>query len=310
MKNLSMLLVFVVLSIQTTMAQTMPDTAKVVQHVVLKFKDGTKLKGVLLLNDGKNYAIQTDNLGVVNIPVENVLMVEHLDKKPEVSKEEWFVPLRNTNYLVNQSAFSTDKGELRYINLAVFSSSISYGFSDQLSGSAGFVTFYPTVLNVGLKYSVAASKNAHFAIAGNTFIYTANTNTTVKTLSVLGTFGTSNKNLTIGGTWVFAGQDDFGNNPLITVSGITRLSKGIALMTDNVLTTSKRATYDYLSSTGMVNTNTKTVIDGGISYGVRFLWPTTLLDLGMFRAIYDFGTTAFPLGIPYAKLSIRLNRKQ
>ena len=288
-------------------------TTKPVPTVTIKTKDGTRLRGKIIKNDGKTYIIQTQNLGIVSIPAENVSYIQQNDSPAISDKNEMFEPLSNTAYLANQSGFNLERGDIRYTNIYIIANSFNFGLSDNFSANIGFVTTSPTVLNIGAKYTFKTSEKVRFGLSGN-YIFSSefSNNVGFGLIGAVGTFGTDTKNISVGATWGASRGNIFSGRPVFQLSGITRVSRRVALTMDNLLTTTERSSYNsvFTGTGGFTQVTTKTVIDGGMSYGIRLLYPRTQLDLGMFRAIYDFGTVAFPLGIPYFKLTTALNRKK
>jgi hypothetical protein len=311
------LLIFVLLySSSSIFSQDYVDTTrtpKTVPTVTIKTKDGTRLRGKIIKNDGKTYTIETQNLGTVSIPSENVMYIQQNDYQAVTDKNEMFVPLSNTAYLANQSGYNLKQGEIRYTNIYIISNSFHFGLSNNLSANIGFITVSPTVINVGAKYTFKTSEKIRFGLSG-TYIFSSGfaNNIGFGAIGAVGTFGTDTKNISVGATWGTSRGNIFSGRPVFQLSGITRVSRRVALTMDNLLTTTERSSFSSVFSPtgGFTQINTKTVFDGGISYGIRLLYPRTQLDLGMFRPIYDFGTTAFPLGPPYFKLTTALNRKK
>ena len=299
---------------QQMFSQDYADTTKNVKPVptvTIKTKDGTRLRGKIIKNDGKTYTIQTQNLGIISIPAENVSYIQQNDYQAINDNNVMFEPLSNTSYLVNQSGFNLKQGDIRYTNIYIVASSFNFGLSDNFSASIGIVTVAPTILSVGGKYTFKTSEKVRFGLSG-TYIFssTFSNNIGFGAIGAVGTFGTDTKNISIGATWGTSQGNIFSGRPAFQISGITRVSRRVALTMDNLITTTDRLTYNYFSSGtgGFTQVNTKTVVDGALSYGIRLLYPRTQIDLGLFRPIYDFGTVAFPLGVPYFKLTTALNR--
>jgi hypothetical protein len=286
-------------------------TIKPVPTVTIKTKDGTRLRGKIIKNDGKTYTIQTQNLGIVSIPSENVMYIQQNDFQAINESNEMFEPLSNSSYLANQSGFNLKQGDIRYTNIYIVANSFNFGLSDNFSASIGFVTTAPTILTAGAKYTFKTSEKVRFGISG-TYIFSSGFANSIGfgAIGAVGTFGTDTKNISIGATWGVSQGNIFSGRPAFQISGITRVSRRVALTMDNLLTTTERSnnTYIFSGTSGFTQTSTKNVVDGAMSYGIRLLYPRTQLDLGLFRPIYDFGTVAFPVGVPYFKLTTALNR--
>lgn len=309
------LLIFVLLiSNSEIFAQDYADTTrttKPVPTVTIKTKDGTRLRGKIIKNDGKTYTIQTQNLGIVSIPSENVMYIQQNDLQAISESNEMFEPLSNTSYLANQSGFNLKKGDVRYTNIYIVANSFNFGLTNNFSVGVGFVTTAPTILTAVAKYTFKTSEKVRFGLSG-TYIFSSGFANSVGfgAIGAVGTFGTDTKNISVGATWGASQGNVFSGRPAFQLSGITRVSRRVALTMDNLITTTDRTNYNsvFSGTGGFTQTSTKTVVDGAMSYGIRLLYPRTQLDLGLFRPIYDFGTVAFPLGVPYFKLTTALNR--
>jgi len=83
------------------------------------------------------------------------------------------------------------------------------------------------------------------------------------TLNGFGTFGNKNNNITGALGWGWA-DGEFSSNPVITISGMTRVSKRIAFVTENWLIPVSDENSGYY---------------GLFSYGIRFLGEKTSIDL-------------------------------
>lgn len=104
------------LFIKDAFTQDYVDTTKITKPnpmVAIKTKDGTRLKGKIISNDGKNYTNQTQNLGVISIPTENVMSIQQIDSQTANEGNGMFEPLSNTNYFLNQSGFNLKRGDIR-----------------------------------------------------------------------------------------------------------------------------------------------------------------------------------------------------
>jgi hypothetical protein len=282
-------------------------TTKPIPTVLIKTKDGTRLSGKIIKSDGKSYSIQTQNLGIVSIPTENVVSIQQVNYQTVNDSSGMFEPLSNTNYFLNQSGFNLKQGDIRYSNIYLVYNSFNFGLSDNFSANVGFIFSNPTIINVGAKYAFKASEKVRFGLAGNYILSTSySSNIGFGVLSATGTFGTDTKNISVGATWGVSKGSIFSGRPAFQLSGITRVSRRVALITDNILTTTERYSYNYYSTQGSY----QTVVDGAVSYGIRLLYPRTQLDFGLLRPIYDFGTVAFPVGLPYFKLTTALNKRK
>ncbi|MBG8556210.1 hypothetical protein [Hymenobacter guriensis] len=110
----------------------------------------------------------------------------------------------------------------------------------------------------------------------------------------LATYGSADNNLTLGLGYGFSGEaggtQGFGKSPVAVLSGATRVSKRLSLMSENYLITS--------GSGGL----------GGL-YGIRLNWPRTTLGIGSFYVAPFQNEGAFGYLYPvYVDLSLRFGK--
>jgi hypothetical protein len=101
------------------------------------------------------------------------------------------------------------------------------------------------------------------------------------TLNAFGTYGNKNNNITGALGWGWA-DGNFSSKPLVTISGMTRLSKRVALVSENWI---------------VPGAGSKSSYYGIFSYGVRFLGEKTSIDLA-FMNNRDISKGIF-IGIPW-----------
>ena len=295
-------------------AQDYVDTTRVnknIPSVIIKLKDGTRLKGKIIKNDGKNYLIQTDNLGILNIPAENIIATEQVTAQQILSENvQPAEPLRNTDYFVSSNGFNLKEGEWRYSNTYLYYNTFGVGLTDNFSVNLGIIPIINIFVLSG-KYALEASDKVHISFNGN-YVTSASSlaSISVGTLGGVATFGTNSKNISLGATWGIGKGGDFTNKPLIQLSGITQVSRKVALTMDNFLTTDERKTYNNNGSFSTINTNN--VVVGILTYGVRILWTYSLLDLGLVSTLnMNSGSNSYvPIGIPYFKFTTSLSKKK
>ena len=294
-------------------AQDYVDTTRVnknIPSVIIKLKDGTRLKGKIIKNDGKNYLIQTDNLGILNIPAENIIATEQVTAQQILSENvQPAEPLRNTDYFVSSNGFNLKEGEWRYSNTYLYYNTFGVGLTDNFSVNLGVIPIINIFVLSG-KYAFEASDRVHIALNGS-YVTSASdliNSISVGTLGGVATFGTNSKNISLGATWGIGKGGTFTNKPLIQLSGITQVSRKVALTMDNFLTTDERKTYNNNGSFSTINTNN--VVVGILTYGVRILWTRSLLDLGLVSTLNSGSNYSVPNGFPYFKFTTSLSKKK
>ena len=295
---------------QEMFSQDYADTtqnAKPVPTVTIRTKDGTQLRGKIIKSDGKNYLIQTDNLGTLNIPAMNVISIEQVSSQNISSLNgQLLEPLRNTDYFLSSNGFNLKQGEWRYSNTYLYYNTFGTGITENLSVNVGFIPIV-NIFTLSGKFSFDATKNLHFALNGN-YITSASsfTNVSVGTLGGVATIGTNSKNISIGATWGIGSGGNFTNKPIIQISGTTRISNKVALTMDNFLTTDTKTTY--YNNGQYYTTTSSNQIAGILTYGVRILWTRSQFDLGLISALNSNSNSFTPSGIPYFKFTTSLSK--
>jgi hypothetical protein len=100
----------------------------------------------------------------------------------------------------------------------------------------------------------------------------------------ISTFGPEDHHLDIGAGWGYSGGK-FSSDPAVMIGGSTRISRRVALLTENYFVPS-------VSDNGLV------------SYGMRFLGKDISVDLAFANAVGPGTTLLFP-GIPYVAFAVK-----
>jgi hypothetical protein len=238
----------------------------------ITLKDGSIVTGKIVSITDSEIVIQSGTIGEVRLKKENIKTMAPISSIDEKKSGIWFANPNPSRYLVGSSAIPLEKNTGYYQNTWIFFNSFAYAFTNNFSVSAGFEIFSLLAKGDG-PYAFYISPKASFKVADNFYaggsILYANTLKTVDefgglgTFNVFGTYGNKNNNITGSLGWGFAGGE-FSSKPLITLSGMTRLSKRIALVSENWLVPDAGS-------------------DGGLyaifSYGIRFLGEKTAIDL-------------------------------
>jgi hypothetical protein len=310
LNSIASFLVFMLIFSQTVKAQDYADSTKVKKNIPMvniKLRDGTKLKGKIIQNDGKNYLIQTENLGTLSIPAINVVATEQV-ADISLPTGEWNEQLRNTDYLLSPNGFNLKEGEWRYTNTYIYYNAFGVGVTDNLSVNVGFIPI-ASIFTFNGKLSFEPSQNFHVAVNGNYITSGSSfTNISAGTLGAVATFGTNSKNFSLGATWGIGNGGIFTNKPIIQLSGISRVSNKVAITMDNFLTTDDRTTYN--SNGVYYNTTSSKQIVGILTYGIRILWTRSLLDVGLISALNSGSNYYVPFGVPYFKFSTSLSKRK
>ena len=220
---------FLALSFNKLYSQTVTDTLNQVQTVIVKMNNGEEYKGQILKKGNEKIVLKTAN-GEINLIASNVKSIENYDYK---GKFEFPNP-HDTRYFFGPSGIPIKKGKGYYQNVLVTTNFANYGITKNISIGGGF-EFISTILGYPIwfltpKVGFDISKNIH---AGGGLIMAGFAGEGAATLGygVL-TLGSSESNLSIGAGYGFIGGD-LSDYPSMMISGTHRISKNLALITEN-----------------------------------------------------------------------------
>ncbi len=171
------------------------------------------------------------------VTLSDIESVSVVDPSRFVKGKYWFPNPHHTRYLFSPSAFNLKKGEGYFQNIYGTANSINYGITDHFTLGAGtelisLFSCFPILVatpkfggyDIGTK--LKAGGGALLALTEE---------------GVLGigygivTQGTEDKNITVGLGWAFSSEGDLETKPVATISGMIRIKKNIALISENWL---------------------------------------------------------------------------
>lgn len=259
--------------------------------IKIKGDAGLTYVGTIIERNDKEIILLTEGKTKVHIPIETIQDIRSIPSSHFHDGEYWFPNPNETRYLYAPSAFNLKKGEGYYQNTYLFINSFNYGFTDNFSFGVGFEflsTFgsfggdFNPIFFLTPKYSMQVSENLRVGIG----VLYGNVSDLVGGFGVgygLATYGNPEHNATLGlGFGFFDG--DFSKDPVITISGMTRISRRISLVTENWFFPAD-------------------VYRGILTYGIRFFGESMSVDLALINNS-DIAT-AFPIGIPYIDFVVK-----
>lgn len=261
----------------------------------ITLKDGSTLTGKLISQSDKEIVIQTGSLGEMKVQKENIKSMNLVTEINNKASGVWFENPNASRYLIGSSAIPMERKSGYYQNTWIFFNSLGYAFTRNISLSGGFEIFSimakgkgPFAFYLNPKASFKIAKNIYL---GGTILY-ANTIRTIDEFGGLatlnGSFTYGNKNNNITATFGWGSSDgNFSSKPLITISGMTRLSKRIGLVSENWL---------------LPNLGDNDGYYGIYSYGIRFLGEKISIDLA-FLNNKDIAS-GIVIGIPWLDFAV------
>ncbi|MEK6478781.1 hypothetical protein WJR50_14640 [Catalinimonas sp. 4WD22] len=232
-------------------------------------KDGNVYYGKILSQSQEILRLETENLGILNIPVENIRSVRELNENEVKAGDIWPENAQATRYFFAPNGYGLRKGESYYQNVWIFFNQVSVGVSDNFSLGLGMVPLFlfagaPTPVWITPKFSVPVKKDKLNVGAGALIGTVIGEGSTGFGLAYgVITVGDRNKNLNVGIGYGFA-DGEWADIPLINLGGMLRLSPKGYLLTENYFV----------------------VVDGSafgtLSLGGRTVWNRFSLDYGGF----------------------------
>jgi hypothetical protein len=264
-------------------------------------KDGTKLIGQLIDQNKEGYIIKTANLGIIKLPLNQVVSVILQGEKPIVKNKEdnptsYFTNQFGFKYFLVNTGIPVEPKKLFYTNQYVFFSTFSYGFNKYVSGGVSFFTFVPTsYFSPNLKITINPDSKTKFAINGQ---YYATRGSNFGLVQGLLTSGNSQTNFTFGYSKILSGKgSDEGS--IVTFAFVKKVSPKLSVISENnIIIPSIQTSSNSISSSG------NTI--GFLSAGLRFDRRMHAFDLGVW--IPTSGLDREVYTIPYLGFHVKLNR--
>ena len=231
------------------------------------------------------------------LPTTQIQKKELLSEISIKNNEYWFENPNATRYLFGPSAFNLKKGEGYYQNTMLLLNSFNVGITDYFSigGGIEFLSTFITLSQGSFNPIIYFTPKVGFSVADNIHVgggvllasipqFGETSNTGLGMLYGLGTYGNLDHNVTATIGWGSVDGNSF-NKPLITVSGMTRVAKKTALVTENWLIPTD-SSYEPI-----------------FSYGVRFFGENIAVDLAFINN-WDIAQSLL-IGVPYVNFVVK-----
>ncbi len=247
-------------------AQAEQDTLK---KYLIETTDGNEYVGLIIREDSYVIVFQTENIGVITIQRNNISKIKEIKKEQIIGGAVWYENLQSTRYYWAPNGYGLQKGEAYYQNLWILYNQAGYGFTNYFSVGAGLIPLFlfaaeVTPIWITPKFSIPIEKdkiNLGVGILAATML--GESNSSFGIAYGLSTFGSRDRNFTIGIGYGYAGGD-WAKKPLVMLSTMIRTGKKGYFMSEN-----------YIINTG--NGNLVTIMLGG-----RSLINKVALDYGLF----------------------------
>ncbi|MHA8081486.1 hypothetical protein VR610_10035 [Aquirufa regiilacus] len=273
--------------------------------VRVELKQGSPVEGVLKNQNDKSISLEIPGTGLLTIPWESVQAVVRL-AKDEIPGQggRWVNPHPN-RYFFGPSAIPLKKRDKYYQNVYFLLNSIQIGLNDHLSVGGGVLVPFALFLTPKIGYKVAPKLH----LGGGVLFASSlirDFNFGVGALYGSATYGTNEHNVTLNlglgairentGMGTSDYRWNFSNKPMLTLSGMTRISNRVMLMTENWIFNVTTVNYDD-GTQGFVSRVSN--YEGIFSAGVRILGRKSAFDAGFLTP------TGAQAAIPYLAYNLR-----
>jgi len=254
---------------------------------LIKLTDGTNFFGKVLETTSTSVIMQTKSVPRIEIPLAQIKEVDVIQSTNIKNGAYWFPNPHATRYYYSPSAISLKKGEGYYQNTYLFLNSVHYGVTNNISVGGG-IEFISTftgnpILYVTPKISFKVA-DQFYAGAGVLLASLPDVDESGRGAAGIGygigTYGNAENNVTVGLGYGFI-RDEMAKQPVITISGMTRISKKASLVSENWI----------VPGTAF------------FSYGVRFFGEKISVDLALVNNS-DIAQE-LPIGIPFVSVAIK-----
>lgn len=254
----------------------------------IELNDGSIYIGSILQKDSVSLVLKTLSIPKIEIPVSSVKSIDEVDKSNFKNGSYWYPNPHATRYFYAPSAIGLKKGEGYYQNTYLLLNSFNVGITNHISIGGGlellstFIAKDP-IFFITPKVGFKVSEKFH---AGGGLLFTRIPGTTLGTIYGTGTYGSKDHNITSSLGWGFV-DGEFSQRPILTLSGMTRISKRAALVSENWL----------IPTDGYY---------GLFSYGVRFFGEKIAVDLAFInnRDIAEL----IIIGIPFVSFTVKFGK--
>lgn len=262
------------------------DSIQLKQLVLVALRNGREIIGVITHQVLDEITLRTKNNTEVLISWSQISSIMNIEKEDVNQSGVYLKPnLQSTRYFFGPNGHGLKKGEGYYQNVWIFFNQVSVGVTDNFSVSAGMVPAFlfagdPTPVWVIPKVSFSIVEDVVSIGAGGLFGTVIGDGTSFGIGFGSLTLGDRNHNFSVS---VGYGMSDgeWSENPVITISGMTRISSKTYLLTENFI---------FLENMTI------------LSFGARSFAGKVGVDYGLFIPMFTESTETF--AIPWLGLTV------
>lgn len=264
---------------------------------IFEMKDGNTYVGkVNIIEKDEIYEVRT-NVGVLTIRQENIVMVKKASDENIKKGEYWMTNPHSSRYFYSPSGYGLRKGEGYYQNAWIFFNQVSYGFSDYFTMGAGIMPLFLFGFDEAIPVWITPKINIPYqngkgAFGAGSILFGAlgseGSDQGIGILYGTNTFGTRDKQLTLGIGFGYSTEEGFSDLPVFNASGLVRTGKNWAFVSENYF-----FTFDDFGAL--------------ISGGARYMGKRLAIDMGGFIPV--FGGIDRVVILPWLSLSVPFGKR-
>ena len=266
--------------VTAVLSQETGQIGRELSRIVLK--EGNYIIGTIISETSDAVTVETANMGVITVKRSEIRAIEKIDTSKMKAGKYWFPTPNSTRYLFGPTGRNLEKGEGYFQNIDIFFNSAHYGITDWLSIGAGLEaisTFsgnpvFMIIPKVGFEIT------EKFSVGGGVFYVNAASIASGASGGIaygVATYGSRESNASLGAGWFFGGGE-IGSEPVITISGMHRISRRLALVSENWIIPAGDSYFL-------------------LTYGLRFMGERMSVDWAFINS-KDI-IKEFPLGFPF-----------
>lgn len=201
-------------------------------------KDGNTYTGIILQSDPGKIVLRTPNIGDITIATSEISRISPVDPLQYKKGGYWFENPQATRYFFTANGYGLKKGEGYYQNVWVMFNQVAIGVTDNFSIGAGAVPLFlfggaSTPIWITPKLSIPISKDKlNLGVGALIGTVAGEESAGFGILYGISTFGSKDKNLSIGLGWGYGGGE-IATTPTVTVSALIRTGPRGYFLTEN-----------------------------------------------------------------------------
>ena len=287
-----LVLMFIVFAKDCIGQELKPDTTTL---YLIEAMDGNDYTGYILQKDSASIRLRTVNIGVIELQMRDIKKISEVKKDEIKNGSTWYEVLQSSRYFWSPNGYGLKTGESYYQNIWVLFNQFGLGLTDHFSCGFGLI---PTFLFAGTatpvwltpKFSIPVVKDKfNLGIGALTGLVVGANSGGFGIVYGIATVGSRDNNASFGMGYGYADKS-WAKKPMVTLSGMLRVSKKAYLMTEN-----------YILNFG----DSRLVLS---VIGGRSLIRKTGLDYGLAIPFYSNMDTF--IAIPWLGITIPIESKQ